>query len=73
MDKIKALVQEFEDARANNRAEWETFSEEIKGKINGFNEMIAAHKIKEGELEEKAKGMSKKQEEYKKKHMEFEV
>ena len=72
MDQVKQFVKQFEDARAANKAEWETFSEDIKSKINGFNEKVAAHKLKGSEIEERAKGLSQKVDDYKRKHMEFE-
>ena len=58
MEQLKESVKQFEDARAANKAEWETFSENSKGKIIGFNEKVAAHKLKGSEIEERAKVLS---------------
>ena len=43
MDQVKAMMKQYEDARANNVAEWEAFAQPIKDKIAGYNEMVAAH------------------------------
>jgi len=73
MDQINELYKEFEDARANNRQEWESFGEDIKAKINGYNEMLATYKLKQNEIEERTKALTVKQDDYKRKHTEFEI
>ena len=58
MDEVKAYIKQFETARNDNLAEWESFSDEIKSKINGYNEKVAAHKLKGSEIAERSKALS---------------
>ena len=67
------MVKEFETARSGNRAEWDAFSDEIKQQINGYNEKLAAHQLKQQEVEQRSKALEEKQNSYKLKHYEFEI
>ena len=69
---MRQCVKLLEDARAANKSEWGKFSDDIKIKIYGFYEKVVAHNLKGSEIEERGEGLSKKVDDYKRKHEEFE-